>query len=91
MAPFRTLARLGRKMMKKLAFALTPLLAVAACADSPDSVPKPDPALVEQIAIANTAAAESARKVEKADRLVGAVAYVEPDKIAGAAEKLLAR
>lgn len=78
-------------MMKKLAFALAPFVALAACADSPESVPNPDPALVERIALANTAAAESAKKVEKADKLVGAVAYVEPDRIAGAAEKLLAR
>ncbi|MGA9582931.1 MAG: hypothetical protein WBR13_13285 [Allosphingosinicella sp.] len=78
-------------MMKKPAFALAPLALLAACAEAPDSVPSPDPALVERIAIANTAAAQSARKVEKADRLVGAVAYVEPDRIAGAAEKLLAR
>lgn len=49
------------------------------------------PALVERIAIANSAAADSARKLDKADKLIGAFAYVEPDRIAGAAEKLLAR
>ena len=77
-------------MMKKLAFALAPILALAACADEPEPQPRVDPALIERIAIANTAA-EAPEKLEKADRLVGAVAHVEPDRVAGAAEKLLAR
>jgi hypothetical protein len=77
-------------MMKKLAFAALPILALAACADQPEAVPTPDPALLERIAIANTAA-ETPEKIEKADRLVTAVAHVEPDRVAGAAEKLLAR
>jgi uncharacterized lipoprotein YajG len=78
-------------MMKKLAFTLAPLLALAACADEPEILPRPDAALIERIAEANTAATESAGKVAKADTLVGAVAHVEPDRVAGAAEKLLAR
>lgn len=79
-------------MMKKLAFAALPILALTACADEPEPVPAPDPALIERIAIANTAAeAETPEKLAKADRLVAAVAHVEPDKMAGAAEKLLAR
>jgi hypothetical protein len=78
-------------MMKKLAFAALPILALAACADEPEILPQPDPALVERLAIANTAGSEAPDKLEKADKLVGAVAHVEPDRVAGAAEKLLAR
>lgn len=81
-------------MMKKLAFALpilAPLAALAACSDEPEAVPRPDPALIERLAVANTAAPEAPEKLEKADKLVGTVAHVEPAKVAGAAEKLLAR
>jgi hypothetical protein len=82
-------------MMKKHAFALAPLLAplaaLAACADEPEAMPRPDPALIEQIALANSSANGASAKLEKADKLVAAVAHVEPDRIAGAAEKLLAR
>lgn len=78
-------------MMKKLAFALAPLLSLAACADQPDSVPRPDPALIERLALANGAGPAAPEKLEKADRLVAAVARVEPDRVAGAAETLLAR
>ncbi|HEU0133330.1 MAG TPA: hypothetical protein VFR28_00780 [Allosphingosinicella sp.] len=78
-------------MMKKLAFCL-PVLALAACAEEPEPVPRADPALIERIAVANTAeVAETPEKLAKADRLVAAVAHVEPDRVAGAAEKLLAR
>lgn len=78
-------------MMKKLAFALAPAFALAACADEPENVPRVDPDLVERIAVANNAATETAEKVAKADKLVGAVAHVEPDRVGGVAEKLLAR
>lgn len=82
-------------MMKKLAFAFAPLLAplamLSACADEPEALPEPDPALIEQIALANTAETQPSRKLEKADKLVASVAHVEPDRVAGAAEKLLAR
>ena len=78
-------------MMKKLAFALAPLVALAACAGEPDSVPRPDPALIERLALASQAEPEAPEKLAKADRLVGAVAHVEPARVAGAAEKLLAR
>lgn len=82
-------------MMKKRAFALAPLLAplamLSACAEEPEALPQPDAALIERIALANTAEAESAEKLEKADKLVAAVAHVEPDRMTGAAEKLLAR
>jgi hypothetical protein len=78
-------------MMKKLAFAL-PLLALAsACARESEPQPRPDPALIERIAIANTAAPATPEKLEKADKLVATVAHVEPDRVAGAAETLLAR
>jgi hypothetical protein len=82
-------------MMKKLAFAFAPILAplalLSACADEPEAVPNPDPALIEQIVAANAAQPEAPGKLEKADKLVAAVAHVEPDRVAGAAEKLLAR
>ena len=78
-------------MMKKLAFTLAPILALAACADEPEILPRPDPALIERIAVANTIQPETPEKLEKADKLVATVAHVEPDRVAGAAEKLLAR
>ena len=78
-------------MMKKLALACAPLLALAACADEPEALAQPDPALIERIAVANTAEVQAAEKVEKADKLVAAVAHVEPDRVEGVAEKLLAR
>lgn len=82
-------------MMKKLAFAFAPLLAplaaLTACADQPEVVPRPDPALIERIAEANMAEPEPPEKLQKADKLVAAVAHVEPDRVEGVAEKLLAR
>ncbi|HEX8620811.1 MAG TPA: hypothetical protein VF718_02490 [Allosphingosinicella sp.] len=76
-------------MMKRLAFTLLAgAFGVAACAAEPE--PEPDPALVERIALANAAAPE-APKLEKADRIVAAVDRSEPDRLAGAAERLLAR
>jgi uncharacterized lipoprotein YajG len=78
-------------MMKKLALAFAPLLLLAACAEEPEIVPTPDPALIERIVEANSAASETPEKLAKADKLVAAVAHVEPDRVAGAAEKLLAR
>jgi hypothetical protein len=80
-------------MMKKL-MTFPPILALAACAQEPEAVPSPDPALIERIALANTAeprAPEKLEKLEKADKLVAAVAHVAPERVAGAAEKLLAR
>lgn len=80
-------------MMKKLAFALAPLGPLAlltACAEEPEAVPRPDPALIERIVEANSAEPETPEKLAKADKLVAAVAHVEPDRVAGAAEKLLA-
>ena len=78
-------------MMKKLAFACVPLLALAACAAEPEPQAQPDPALIDRIALANSAEPETPEKLAKADRLVATVARVEPDRVAGAAEKLLAR
>lgn len=83
--------RLTGKMMKKLLVASLPLLALAACAEEPEAAPRLDPASIEQIALANTAASLPTDKLAKADKLVGAVAHVEPARVAGAAEKLLAR
>ncbi len=89
-ASFRPLRALG-KAMTRSGFACAMSLLLAACADSPEALPQPDPALIEQIALANTAAPATPEKLQKADRLVTTVARVEPDRIAGAAEKLLAR
>jgi hypothetical protein len=77
-------------MMKRLGFACATCAALAACAAEPEPAPSADPALVERLAIANSAEPETA-KLAKADRLVAAAARVEPDRVAGAAEKLLAR
>jgi uncharacterized protein YcfL len=76
-------------MMKRFGFAAVAALALAACSDEPEP-PRADPVLVERLAIANGAEPE-APKLAKADRLVAAAARVEPDRVAGAAEKLLAR
>ncbi|HEX8239050.1 MAG TPA: hypothetical protein VF574_04840 [Allosphingosinicella sp.] len=87
---FPAAAALG-KAMKRFGFACVTMLCLAACAGEPEGVPQPDPALIERIALANTAGSETPEKLEKADRLVATVARVEPDRVAGAAEKLLAR
>ena len=78
-------------MMKKPAFAFAPLALLAACAQEPEALPQPDPALIERIEEANSAEAGAPENLEKADRLVAAVAHVEPDRVEGVAEKLLAR
>jgi hypothetical protein len=78
-------------MMKKLALGLAPIALLAACAEEPEALPQPDPALIERIVEANAAATGTPEKLEKADKLVAAVAHVEPDKVEGVAEKLLAR
>jgi hypothetical protein len=78
-------------MMKKLAFACAPIALLAACAEEAEPLPSPDPALIERIVEANSAESETPGKLEKADKLVAAVAHVEPDRVAGAAEKLLTR
>ncbi len=78
-------------MMKKLAFACAPLALLAACAEEPEALPQPDPALIERIVEANSAESKAPEKLEKADKLVAAVARVEPDRVEGVAEKLLAR
>ncbi|HEX8573328.1 MAG TPA: hypothetical protein VF759_11320 [Allosphingosinicella sp.] len=76
-------------MMKRFGFASVTALALAACSAEPEPV-RADPALVERLALANVAEPESP-KLETADKIVGAVDRVEPDRVAGAAEKLLAR
>lgn len=77
-------------MIRKLAPCL-PLLALAACAQEPEALPQPDPALIERLVAANTIAPAPTEKLAKADKLVGAVAHVEPDRVAGAAVSLIAR
>ncbi len=75
-------------MMKRLAFAAAAGAALSACAEAPE--PQPDPALVERIALANTAEPE-APQLEKADRIVKAIDRSDPDRLAAPAEALLAR
>ncbi len=77
--------------MKSFGFAFVTSLLLAACADAPEPSPQPDAALIERLALANAAAPATPEKLEKADRLVATVARVEPDRVAGAAEKLLTR
>lgn len=76
------------KMMKKLAFAGAAVAVLAACSEAPE--PQPDPALIERIALANTASPD-APKLEKADRIVKAIDRSDPDRLAAPAEALLAR
>lgn len=77
-------------MMKSLVFACAPLAALAACSAEPEPAASADPAVIERLALSNAAEPESP-KLAKADRLVAAAARVEPDRVAGAAETLLAR
>jgi hypothetical protein len=80
-------------MMKRFAFASALGLAAVAAGLGVGPVepePQPDPALVERLALASTAAAE-APTLDKADRIVKAVDRSEPDRLAGAAQALLAR
>jgi hypothetical protein len=63
-------------MMKRIAFTGVTFAALAACAQAPE--PQPDPALIERVALASTQPAETP-KLDK------------PDRLAGAAERLLAR
>ncbi|MGZ8287188.1 MAG: hypothetical protein ACXW27_01655 [Allosphingosinicella sp.] len=76
--------------MKSFAFACATSLCLAACAAEPEPLPQPDPALIERLVTASTAEPATPGKLEKADTLVTTVARVEPDRVAGAAEKLLA-
>ena len=75
-------------MMKSLAFACLAGAGLVAC--SAEREPEPDPALVERIALANTADPD-APKLETADRIVAAVDRSDPDRLAAPAEVLLAR
>jgi hypothetical protein len=75
-------------MMKRFGFAGVMIAALGACASEPE--PQPDAALIERVALANTAAAE-APKLEKAGRIVAAVDRADPDRLAAPAEALLAR
>ncbi|HYD37809.1 MAG TPA: hypothetical protein VEA60_09360 [Allosphingosinicella sp.] len=73
-------------MMKRLAFAL--LAPLAACAAEPAPEPEPDPALVERLA---EAASPDAPALPEAERLAAALDRSDPDRLANAAEGLLAR
>jgi hypothetical protein len=75
-------------MMKRFGFACAAFAALAACGRAPE--PQPDPALVERLALANSAAPETP-KLDKADRIVAAVDRSEPDRFAGVAQRLLER
>jgi hypothetical protein len=75
-------------MMKRIAFTGVTFAALAACAQAPE--PQPDPALIERVGLASTQPPE-APKLDKADRIVATVDRSEPDRLAGAAERLLAR
>jgi hypothetical protein len=83
--PFREPARSAVKMMKIFGFACA-TFALAACGRAPE--PTPDPALIQHLA---EVAAPEAPKLEKADRLVAMADRADPDRLAGAAERLLAR
>ncbi|MFL6845669.1 MAG: hypothetical protein ACJ8ER_12395 [Allosphingosinicella sp.] len=75
-------------MMKVFGFACATFgaLGAAACGRAPE--PTPDPALIQRLA---EVAAPEAPKLEKADRLVAMADRADPDRLAGAAEQLLAR
>ncbi|HEX8223907.1 MAG TPA: hypothetical protein VF605_08840 [Allosphingosinicella sp.] len=75
-------------MMKRFAFALAAAAGLAACGAEPS--PEPDPALVERIALANTADPD-APALDKADRIVAAVDRSDPDRLAAPAAALLSR
>lgn len=79
----------------KMLLALLPALALAACAEAtaaPD--PEPDPAEVARLVAdieRQAALSEAQEKVRKAEPLVTTIERVEPDRLAGVAERLLAR
>ena len=82
-------------MMKRLAFAAVTIAAVSVAARSPEPEPQPEPAQIEQLlASLGTPAAPPPKvqeKLAKADSLVTAMDRSEPSRLAGAAERLLAR
>jgi hypothetical protein len=82
-------------MMKRLSFVVALGAVAALSARSPDPEPQPDPAQVERL-LASIEAEQAApdavqEKLAKADRIVTAVDRSDPDRLAGAAERLLAR
>ena len=80
-------------MMKNFALVLFAAAGLAACAgEAPE--PAPDPRQVELLVASLDVKApppEVQEKVAKADRIVTAIDRSEPDRLAGAAERLLAK
>jgi hypothetical protein len=95
--PFRRAARSSRKMLKINHFVpVTFACALGACSVGETTEAEPDPAAVEQLVMSFEAAEESPpakveEKLAKAERVVAAVDRAEPDRLAGAAEQLLAK
>jgi hypothetical protein len=81
-------------MMKNLAFTIAAASALAACGRA-EADPQPDPRQVELLVasldVEPTPPPEVQEKLAKADRIVTAVDRSEPDRLAGAAERLLAQ
>ena len=81
-------------MMKSFSFAAVTAFTLGACANA-EPEPQADPrAIVQLVASLDEAAAPPPavqEKLAKADRIVTAVDRSEPDRLAGAAERLLAK
>ena len=81
-------------MMKNFAFTLFTAAGLAACAGS-EPEPQPDPRQVELLVasldVQPTPPPEVQEKLGKAERFVTAVDRSDPNRLAGAAERLLAK
>ncbi|HEX2764018.1 MAG TPA: hypothetical protein VHM92_09305 [Allosphingosinicella sp.] len=79
-------------MLKNLYFAAVTLV-LAACGHA-EAEPQPAPEVIERLAQPAESAdpkAAAQEKLEKAGRIAGVVDRTDPDRLAGAAERLLAR